>query len=58
LAATIRSAYPEADIELIGGGRGDFIVMLEDELLWNKKAMGNEYPVESAIVEAIADRVQ
>jgi predicted Rdx family selenoprotein len=53
LGARIEQAFPEARVELEGGGRGDFIVTRDGEQLWNKRQMGDEFPDEDAIVEAL-----
>jgi hypothetical protein len=34
----------------VKGGKGDFIVTTDGRQLWNKRAMGDEFPEESAIV--------
>jgi hypothetical protein len=49
----IIKAFPEAQVELKGGGRGDFIVTHDGKELWNKRQMGNEFPKDDAIVEAL-----
>lgn len=47
---------PTADIELIKGGRGDFIVTVDGDELWNKRQMGDQFPDEPALVEKIRSR--
>lgn len=42
-------------MELIGGGRGDFIVTADGRELWNKRQMGDEFPEEAAIVAKLGD---
>jgi hypothetical protein len=49
----IVKAFPEAKVELKGGGRGDFIVTRDGEQLWNKRQMGDEFPRDDDIVEAL-----
>lgn len=53
MGARIEQAFPGAKVELRGGGRGDFIVTRDGEQLWNKRQMGDEFPDEDAIVEAL-----
>ena len=40
-------------MELIKGGRGDFIVKADAAVLWDKKKMGGDFPDEHAMVEAV-----
>ena len=44
-------------MELIGGGKGDFIVKADGTELWNKKQMGNEFPEPDVILERMQDSV-
>ena len=44
-------------MELIPGGRGDFIVKAEGNELWNKKEMGNEFPETAVILEKMQGSV-
>lgn len=37
-------------VELIEGGRGDFIVTVDGKQLWHKREMDDEFPEESAIL--------
>lgn len=53
MGAKIEKTFPEARVELKGGGRGDFIVTRDGTQLWNKRQMGDEFPDEDAIVEAL-----
>jgi predicted Rdx family selenoprotein len=41
-----------ADVELIKGGRGDFIVIADGTEVWNKKKTGR-FPDESAVIAAL-----
>ncbi|MCK5943724.1 MAG: Rdx family protein [Planctomycetes bacterium] len=38
LAAAIEAARPDADVEKIAGGKGDFIVKVDGRELWNKRS--------------------
>ncbi|MBI2374561.1 MAG: hypothetical protein HYV07_11250 [Deltaproteobacteria bacterium] len=44
MAAVLKRAVPEVEIELVAGGKGDFIVSADGVELWNKRAMGDEFP--------------
>jgi len=49
LSAAIRKAYPDARIDVVPGGRGDFTVIADGRTLWDKHDTG-EFPRESDIV--------
>lgn len=53
MGAAIESQIPDAAVELIPGGRGDFIVVANDRKLWDKRAMGDEFPEHEAILSAL-----
>ena len=53
LAAEINRAHPDAKVELIDGGRGDFIVKADGVELWNKNASGRGFPEHSQILERL-----
>ena len=53
MGAKIKAAIPDAEVELIRGGKGDFIVKADGRELWNKRQMDDEFPVEEAIVSAM-----
>ncbi len=40
-------------MELIKGGRGDFIVTASGTVIWDKKKMGGVFPDESAMIAAL-----
>jgi len=54
LAASITNEHPDAKIELIRGGSGNFIVTVGDDTLWHKRQMGDEFPEHSVIIEKLA----
>jgi predicted Rdx family selenoprotein len=54
LGDEIVRAVPGVEVELIAGGKGDFIVKSDGVELWNKKQMGNQFPDEQAIVKRLA----
>ena len=53
MGAKIEQTFPGAKVKLEGGGRGDFIVTADGRELWNKRQMGDEFPDEDAMVEAL-----
>jgi selT/selW/selH-like putative selenoprotein len=44
---------PGTEVELVKGGRGDFIVTADGRLVWSKKQQGDEFPDEGVVVEAL-----
>lgn len=40
-------------MELIEGGRGDFIVTADGTELWNKRQMGDEFPEHGVILQRL-----
>lgn len=50
MAAEIEKSFPDATVELIGGGKGDFIVKADDRLLWDKKGDQRRFPDEGEVV--------
>ena len=50
MGAKIRGEFPEAEIDLVGGGRGDFIVTVDGRELWNKKKTQGDFPDEARFV--------
>ena len=54
MGAAIRGQHPEAEVELIPGGQGDFIVKADGKELWNKLSMGNEFPEHAEILVKLA----
>ncbi|PIE23215.1 MAG: hypothetical protein CSA62_08365 [Planctomycetota bacterium] len=53
MEATIKAKHPDALIELVKGSGGDFIVEVDGQEIWNKNAMGDQFPNE----EELADRL-
>lgn len=54
MAAAIRSARADANVELIRGSGGNFIVIADGEELWHKRQMGDAFPDEGEIVAKVA----
>ena len=46
---------PGAEIQLVRGGRGDFIVEADGELLWDKRSRGS-FPDDARIVADLRAR--
>jgi hypothetical protein len=40
-------------VELLKGGRGDFVVKRGGEVLWDKKRMGDQFPDEEDVIDAL-----
>ena len=53
----IEKAFPKSNVELIEGGKGDFIVKADGAELWNKKQMGDEFPEPEVILEKMQGSV-
>jgi len=53
LAAEIKTQFNEADVALVPGGRGDFVVTADGSQLWDKRRMGDEFPDPAAIIEKL-----
>jgi predicted Rdx family selenoprotein len=52
LAAAIRKARPKAQVEIIPGGRGDFTVMYDALVIWDKHKTGR-FPEPSEILDQL-----
>jgi predicted Rdx family selenoprotein len=50
LDAAIREAFPDAQVELIRGSGGNFIVTADGVQLWHKRQMGDTFPDPGEIV--------
>lgn len=53
MAAALKKTFPDAETELVRGGRGDFIVTVDGRELWNKNASGRGFPEPEQIVEQL-----
>lgn len=51
MAAKIKAAIPDAQVDLVRGKGGDFKVDFGAVRLWDKRNMDDEFPVEATIVE-------
>jgi len=54
LASKISAQHPEASVELIDGGRGDFVVMRDGTKLWDKRNDQGRFPDDAEILTALA----
>jgi len=50
LADVLAKEVPGAQVELIDGGRGDFIVHADGELVWDKKGADGGFPSEAEVL--------
>ena len=53
MAASIRDKFPDAEVKLIGGGKGDFIVKDDGRELWNKRQMGDQFPEHDQVLSQL-----
>lgn len=52
----MKTAFPQADTELVKGGGGDFIVTVDGHReLWNKNASGRGFPDGEEIIDLLSD---
>ncbi|MFN3242257.1 MAG: Rdx family protein [Planctomycetota bacterium] len=55
LAAAIESAHPDATVEKIPGGKGDFVVKVDGRELWDKRAHAEtRFPEHDEILSQLA----
>lgn len=54
MATEIRAVFPNATVELVPGGKGDFIVVADGKSLWNKREAGR-FPETGEIVPHLKD---
>jgi selT/selW/selH-like putative selenoprotein len=52
LSAAITARFPNAQIELVGGGKGVFNVQLDGNEIWDKHDRGG-FPTEDAILDQL-----
>jgi predicted Rdx family selenoprotein len=45
--------HPDAKVELVEGGGGDFLVDVDGRRIWNKREMGNEFPDHDVILQQL-----
>ncbi|MBK6684467.1 MAG: Rdx family protein [Deltaproteobacteria bacterium] len=56
MAAELKRAFDPVDIELVPGGRGDFIVTVDGRERWNKRQMDDEFPDPQALIAELGKR--
>jgi predicted Rdx family selenoprotein len=54
LAAKITRQHPDAEVETVPGGKGDFIVTVDGQQIWNKRRMNDDFPDERVLLEGLA----
>ena len=54
LAAAIRTAHSDAAVELIKGGKGDFIVKYDGKVIWDKKNDQGRFPEHDEILTQLS----
>lgn len=45
--------YPDAEVELVPGGKGDFVVTFANTKLWDKRRMGDEFPEHDQVIDKL-----
>ena len=53
MAAEIEKSFPDATVDLIDGGRGDFIVKRDGAELWNKRNDQGRFPEHAEILSQL-----
>ena len=46
--------HPDANVEIIRGGKGDFIVKADGRLLWDKNGKDRDFPAPEQILGQLA----
>jgi predicted Rdx family selenoprotein len=55
LADAIKAAHASVEVELVPGGKGEFIVTSDGKQIWNKKQMDDEFPEEPFILKRLRE---
>ncbi len=50
MAARIKASLPQAEVDFATGVSGEFLVEVDDTVLWDKKQMSNLFPDEESLV--------
>ena len=56
LAAAIHDNVPGATVDIIPGGKGDFIVIADGNKLWDKNGGDRDFPPHERILEMLEQR--
>lgn len=56
MAAELQRAFDPLEVELVPGGRGDFIVTVDGVERWNKRQMGDEFPDPRLLIDQLGKR--
>ena len=46
---------PGTEVELVRGGKGDFVVTVGNAKLWDKRRMGDEFPEHAPLIEKLRE---
>jgi len=52
----VQKAHPDAKVEIKPGGRGDFVVTIDDERVWDKKGRDGRFPEPKEILARCATK--
>ena len=50
----MRKVHPKAQVETLPGGRGDFVVKVDGQLVWDKKGREGRFPEPAEILARCA----
>lgn len=53
MAAEIEKSFPDADVQLLEGGRGDFLVKRDGAVLWDKRNDQGRFPEHAEIIDQL-----
>ncbi|MCA8948596.1 MAG: hypothetical protein KDE27_03795 [Planctomycetes bacterium] len=56
MAAAIRDGVPGANVDILPGGRGDFLVKADGVVLWDKNGKDGDFPPHERILEQLEQR--
>ena len=54
MAAAIRTAHPDATLDVRPGGRGDFLVKHDGKTLWDKRNREQRFPEPAEVLAQLA----
>ena len=53
LGAAIQAEFPNAEVDLFPGGKGDFIVKANGNSIWDKRNMDDGFPEHEVILDKL-----
>ena len=56
MAAELERAFDAVEVELVPGGRGDFIVTVDGVERWNKRQMADQFPDAPPLIAQLGER--